>query len=160
MKYTTQQPTPHVAIRLSSLLENFSNVDVIEEHNIIQKNYASVFFGKAGRPFQIDKFNLVKTAIRSSKPVLFILIQRTKNELNSYYAPLYNIYDREFSPDLNLIPKYYRESSLEINTWFQIGRLEEMSNKMLKKFKLFSNDALLTETLLVCRTALMLVKKG
>lgn len=160
MKNKSKKVTPHVAIRLGSQYKNFTSEDIIEFHNIIQKNNGDVFFGKNGRTFDLKKINFLMEAIKNKSSVYFILVQRKKTEVNAYYAPLFNIYGRGYIPNINLVPQYYRNSVSDINTWFQIGCLKEMSNKELQKFKLITNERPLIQTILTCRTALMLVKKG
>ena len=161
MKITLQKGTPHVVIRLGSLSMGGVSINVIEEHNTILKSAGTVFFGKAGRTFHNAKFDLLKAAIKDSKQILFIILtKQSKNELRAYSAILYDIYGSEYAPNLNFIPKYYHDSITNINTWFQIGHLEQMSNSRLNKFTLISNGKPLIQTVVVCRTALMLVSEG
>lgn len=158
MEKRYKQVTPHVAIRVAGSFLNTNRINIVEEHNNIQQKEGSVFFGKAGKTFDANRFNLLKIAIKDSCPVLFILIQRVNNEIESYSTILKNIYRREFNPNLNLIPKYYRDTSSDITTWFEIGYLEQMGKEVLSEFSLFANGRPLLETICLCRTSLMLVK--
>lgn len=160
MKNIFKNVIPHVAIRLGTLDKKFTSEDIIEKHNNIQKKHGSVYFGKTGRKFDVIKFNFIIEAIKKNSSITFILVQRNKTEVIAYSAPLFNIYNIGHTPEINLVPQYYLNSVSDINTWFQIGYLKKMSNETLKKFKLITNDRPLIQTILSCRTALMLVKDG
>ena len=155
--------TIHIVIRTSTYsdmekLERFSG-DPVEEHNRISFRNTVAFFGKIGRKPSDKILNLAIESISDRKKTKLILARKNKGEFEVFCAPIRNIYTDNFSPKRSLIPAYYRDLASSISLWFEIGSFVPMSQTDMNRLILLATEKPLLETLLTCRTPLLLVRE-
>lgn len=156
---TTSKDIPHVVLRIGSYNERNIGENVIELHNQVAKELGSVFLGKAGRGFSEQNAQRLERALSSGQECKLILVTRKGSHVEGYGAYLKRVLPTGERPDKCRVPKYYQDLLDEIDLWFEIGELNPLVLEVMTKLELFSNQRPLIETILTCRTSLMIVKE-
>ena len=148
----------HVALRVTVGPGRDLAKDVIEPHREIAQRERTVFFGKIGRTFGDEKRRLLEESLGARVGNQLVLVGPVQQRLQFFSAELHSILAPGEYPLPLQVPDYYRHFIGEVTTWFEIGPPRRVSEKEVGRLRLVSNGEPLVETLLRCRTTMMLVE--
>lgn len=110
----------------------------ISAHQQIIDEHGFVWYGKLGTPLS----EKIKTTIMKLERPYILLINSGKAD--RYWAHISEI--KKETPEIDVIPAYYRNSAEKFKTWFKVVSFEPAPSDIMSKCRIASSQALLGET--------------
>jgi len=124
-----------IALRFA---DNFAPSDgTIAEHQKMIAEYGFVWYGKLGASISQS----VRKSVLDNELPRILLIHSGKSE--RYWAYVDDI--RTDTPELDHIPRYYREQTKSFKTWFKVTRIDSAPNNIIGKCMVVSSRRPLSE---------------